>query len=167
LDLISSTVIPGALSNNLSPLGVTSNTAISLTIFFTHLTPVSGSVHFGKSLDSPFGFVCIMATMMFFALATRSIAPPIPFTIFPGIFQFAISPFSLTSIAPSTVRSTFPARIIPKLMALSKKAEPGTVVIVCLPALIRSGSSSPSNGKGPMPNKPFSLCKITSMPFGI
>ena len=29
-------------------------------------------------------------------------------------------------------------------------------VIVCLPALIRSGSSSPSNGKGPIPSMPFS-----------
>ena len=144
-----------------------SSTANSVTIFFTQRVPVSGKVQPGNNLLSPLGFVCIIATMMFFALATRSMAPPIPFTIFPGIFQLAISPFSLTSIAPNTVRSTLPARIIPKLKALSKKEEPGMVVMVCLPALIRSASSSPSKGKGPIPNKPFSLCNTTSIPGGI
>src|SRR3990167_3439846 len=39
--------------------------------------------------------------------------------------------------------------------------------MVCLPALIRSGSSSPSNGKGPMPSMPFSDCKVTLTPAGI
>ena len=68
------------------------------------------------------------------ALATKSMAPPIPFTILPGIFQLAISPFSLTSIAPNTVKSIFPALIIPKLSALSKKAPPGIIVTVSLPA---------------------------------
>src|SRR6185312_4533893 len=43
---------------------------------------------------------CSMITTTRFALATRSIAPPIPFTILPGIIQFARSPFSLTCIAP-------------------------------------------------------------------
>jgi hypothetical protein len=32
----------------------------------------------------------------------------IPFTIFPGIFQFAMSPFSETSMAPRIVKSTCP-----------------------------------------------------------
>ena len=40
----------------------------------------------------------------------------------------------------------------------------GSSVTVCLPALIRSASSSPSNGNGPMPSMPFSLCSFTSMP---
>ena len=33
----------------------------------------------------------------------------------------------------------------------------GTVETVCLPALIRSGSTSDSRGKGPTPKRPFSL----------
>ena len=35
------------------------------------------------------------------------------------------------------------------------------------PALIRSGSSDPSTGYGPMPSRPFSLCNITSTPGGM
>ena len=85
-----------------------------------------------------------MQTMMFSALATRSIAPPMPFTILPGIFQLAMSPLSDTSIAPSTVSCTFCERIIAKLVLLSKMLLPGRRVTVCLPALIRSASSSPS-----------------------
>jgi len=38
----------------------------------------------------------------------------------------------------------WPPRIIAKLIALSKVAEPGSIVMVCLPALMRSASSSPS-----------------------
>jgi len=64
----------------------------------------------------------------------------------PGIFQLAMSPLSLTSIAPKTVKSIFPALIIPKLSALSKKAPPGKMVTVSFPALIRSGSISSSVG---------------------
>jgi hypothetical protein len=37
-------------------------------------------------------------------------------------------------------------RIIPNDSEESKKLAPGSTVIVSLPALIRSGSSSPSNG---------------------
>ncbi|MNQ97962.1 hypothetical protein D3C85_1136340 [compost metagenome] len=132
-----------------------------------HFTPVKGSVHFGNNLLSPALLMCCMATIIFLAEATRSMAPPMPFTILPGIFQLAISPFSDTSMAPKMVRSTFCARIIPKLMAESKIDEPGKVVMVCLPALIKSASSSPSNGKGPMPSKPFSDCSTTFIPFGI
>ncbi len=38
----------------------------------------------------------------------------------------------------------WPPRIMAKLSALEKKLEVGSSVMVCLPALIRSGSSSPS-----------------------
>ena len=44
-----------------------------------------------------------------------------------------------------------------KLVAESKKLAPGIEVIVCLPALIISASSSPSKGNGPIPRTPFSL----------
>ena len=60
-----------------------------------------------------------------------------------------------------------PPRIIPKLSAEEKYEEIGSSVIVCLPALIRSGSSSPSNGNGPMPSMPFSDCSTTFMPAGM
>ena len=43
---------------------------------------------------------------------------------------------------------------------------PGISLTVSLPALMRSGSSSPSNGYGPMPSMPFSLCSTTSTPGG-
>ena len=56
-----------------------------------------------------------MTTMMRLTPATRSIAPPMPLIILPGIIQLAMSPFSLTSIAPSTVKSICPPRIIAKL----------------------------------------------------
>ena len=59
-------------------------------------------------------------TMIFLTPATRSIAPPMPLIILPGIIQLAMSPFSATSIAPSTVRSICPPRIIAKLSALEK-----------------------------------------------
>ena len=52
-------------------------------------------------------------------------------------------------------------------MAESNTTEPGKVVMVCFPALIKSGSSSPSKGKGPMPNKPFSDCNTTLNPAGM
>ena len=149
--------MPGARSKSLKPFSVTSRTASSVTTFLTHPTPVNGKVHFFKILDSPALLTCIMATIIFSAEATKSIAPPIPFTILPGIFQLAISPFSETSIAPRIVKSTFWLRIIPKLKAESKKLAPGSVVMVCLPALIISASSSPANGKGPIPRTPFSL----------
>ena len=97
------------------------------------------------------------------AAATRSIAPPIPFTIFPGIIQLARSPhrdtftsnetvwkipkvtvklycFS-TCMAPRMVRPTWPPRIMAKLSSLEKKELPGIAVTVCLPAFIRSGST--------------------------
>ena len=60
-----------------------------------------------------------------------------------------------------------PPRIIAKLSAEEKYDEPGNCVIVCLPALIRSASSSPSYGNGPMPSMPFSDCRMTFMPAGM
>src|SRR6478735_9132206 len=102
--------------------------------------------------------VCSITMTTFFTPATRSIAPPIPFTIFPGIIQLARSPFSATCIAPRMERSICPPRIIANESAEEKKLVVGSSVTVCLPALIRSGSSSPSRGNGPKPSMPFSLC---------
>jgi hypothetical protein len=55
-------------------------------------------------------------------------------------------------IAPSTVTSQWPPRIIAKEVSALKKEAPGNAVTVCLPALIRSQSSAPRSGKGPAPN---------------
>jgi hypothetical protein len=65
------------------------------------------------------------------------------------------------------LRSIFPPRIMAKLSALLKKLAPGAAVTVCLPALMRSASTSSGAGKGPMPSSPFSLWRITSMPGGM
>lgn len=91
-------------------------------------------------------------------------APPIPFTSLPGIIQFAISPFLATlllelfytCIAPRIVKSKWPPLIIPKDSLLEKIDDPGIIVIVSLPALIRSGSSYPGLGYPPTPIIPFS-----------
>ena len=88
-------------------------------------------------------------------------------TILPGIIQLARSPFSATCMAPRIDRSIWPPRIMAKESAELKKLEVGSWVMVCLPALIRSGSSSPSKGKGPMPSMPFSLCMVTLIPSGM
>ena len=72
------------------------------------------------------------------APATRSMAPPMPLTILPGIIQLARLPSSSTSSAPSTVRSMWPPRTIANESALLKYDEPGSSVTVSLPALIRS-----------------------------
>jgi hypothetical protein len=102
-DRISLMVTPGARSLRQNPSGVISSTARSVTTFFTQARPVNGRLHSGNNLLSPFGLVCCMAMIICLAPATRSIAPPMPFTIFPGIFQLAISPLSLTSIGNSTI----------------------------------------------------------------
>ena len=41
-----------------------------------------------------------------------------------------------------------------KLSSLEKYADPGSAVTVCFPALMRSGSTSSSVGKGPSPRIP-------------
>ena len=95
---------------------------------------------------------------------TRSIAPPMPLIILPGMVQFARSPFAETCIAPSIATSMCPPRIIPNEVAESKNEAPGRSVTVSLPALIRSGSSSSSYGYGPTPRMPFSDCSTTCTP---
>ena len=132
--------------------------------------PVRGKVHWGKILRSsvPSFFLATCSIKMITRLtpATKSIAPPMPLTILPGIIQLARSPFSLTCMAPKIDRLILPPRIMANDWSLPKMAEPGMVVTVCLPALIRSASTSSSFGKGPMPSMPFSLCSQTSLSAG-
>ena len=84
---------------------------------------------------------CSISTITRLAPWTRSIAPPIPLTILPGIIQFAMSPAAETCMAPRIAASILPPRIIPKEVAESKNDAPRRSVTVSLPALIRSGSS--------------------------
>mmetsp|Transcript_22955 Transcript_22955/g.55691 ORF Transcript_22955/g.55691 Transcript_22955/m.55691 type:complete len:211 (+) Transcript_22955:99-731(+) len=155
----SSTETPSATSvNTSSPISLsTSNTAISVMIMSTIPFPVRGSEHLSRIFGAPFFEQWSIVTTTRLPQLTRSIAPPIPFTIFPGITQFAKSPFSATSSAPSTVTSMCEPRIIAKLSPEENIEDPGRVVTVSLPALIRSGCSSPGSGYGPMPRSPFSL----------
>src|SRR3954470_24210793 len=104
-----------------------------------------------------------MITQSRLAPAARSIAPPTAGAVsFSLVAQFARSPFSATSKAPSTQRSMWPPRIIAKLSAWPTKLAPLARVISCLPALISQGSSCPLAGAGPMPMTPFSDWNITS-----
>eukprot|EP00419_Tripos_fusus_P064675 CAMPEP_0172927430 /NCGR_PEP_ID=MMETSP1075-20121228/217458_1 /TAXON_ID=2916 /ORGANISM="Ceratium fusus, Strain PA161109" /LENGTH=66 /DNA_ID=CAMNT_0013788683 /DNA_START=118 /DNA_END=314 /DNA_ORIENTATION=+ len=58
---------------------------------------------------------------------TRSIAPPIPLTILPGMIQFARSPLAATSMAPKIVTSTCEPRTIANESEDEKREEPGIV----------------------------------------
>ena len=80
-------------------------------------TAVSGSVQrlriFFSSGGAPGGLAtCSIITITRLAAATRSIAPPIPLIIFPGIIQLARSPFSATCMAPRIAQSMWPPRIM-------------------------------------------------------
>ena len=107
-----------------------------------------------------------MTTITRPAPLTRSIAPPMPLTMAPGTIQLARSPVAETCMPPSTATSMWPPRIIAKLVGESKYDAPGSTVTVCLPALIRSGSTSSSYGNGPTPRMPFSACRVTVEPAG-
>ena len=69
--------------------------------------------------------MCSITTTTRLTPATRSIAPPMPFTILPGIIQLARSPFSETCIAPRMARSICPPRIMANESALEKKLVAG------------------------------------------
>lgn len=131
---------------------------------------VSGNQQFSTNfnLDFPVAFsaLCCITTITLDPLFTKSIAPPIPFAIFPGIIQFAISPVLLTWRAPNMVISRCPPLIIPNDSDDEKKDDPGNVVIVYLPALIKSASSVPCSGYGPTPNTPFSAWIFILTPGG-
>ena len=87
-----------------------------------------------------------MVTTQRLTPATRSIAPPMPFTSLPGTIQLARSPFRETSIAPRIARSICPPRIMRERCRADEKNEVcGKAVTVCLPALIRSASTSASS----------------------
>src|SRR5450631_626067 len=159
----SASVTPGAHSTSRRPSSVTSRTARSVMMRSTTRSPVSGNEHSLTILKSPFLARCSMRMMTRRAPWTRSMAPPMPLIILPGIVQLARSPAAETCMAPRIAASILPERIIPKLAAESKKLAPDTTVTVSLPALIRSGSWCPSKGYRPVPRMPFSDCRTSSM----
>ena len=110
----------------------------------TQLRPVSGRVHSLTILAVPSLALCSVRTTTRGVPATRSMAPPMPLTILPGMVQLARSPAPETCMAPRMATLTWPPRIMPKEVAESKMLPPGRTVTVCLPALMRSASSSPS-----------------------
>ncbi|KPI82457.1 hypothetical protein ABL78_8533 [Leptomonas seymouri] len=123
------------------------NTARSVMSMSKQLRPVSGAVHSRNTRELPSLSVCFISTTVLQPLATRSIAPPMPRRNLPGTYQLAMSPFSDTCSAPSIVMSMWPPRIIAKDSALSNSAAPSLIIVtVCLPAFVKSGSTSSCSG---------------------
>src|SRR3546814_607515 len=137
-----SRVTPGASSTTVNEAVATSKTPRLVITRCTTARPVSGSEQETISLAPPSRVVWSISTITLRAPWTRSIAPPMPLTILPGTIQLARSPVTETCMPPRTATSRCAPRIIAKLMGESKKAAPGLVVTVSLPALIRSGSRS-------------------------
>mmetsp|Transcript_148346 Transcript_148346/g.474814 ORF Transcript_148346/g.474814 Transcript_148346/m.474814 type:complete len:217 (+) Transcript_148346:169-819(+) len=148
--LTASSVVSGAISIKVGgtsgPVVTKSKTPSSVMHLLTTRAPVRGRPQDCFNLCLPPLAVCSMTTSTRESDETRSMAPPMPFTILPGMIQFAKSPFAATSMAPRIVMSTCPPLIIAKESAEEKVEEPGIIVMVSLPALMRSGSTSASMG---------------------
>ena len=82
---------PGAVSNSVARPESKEITASSVTTRSTVRADVSGNEHLRTIFGLPFAVCCIAMTTRL-APDTRSIAPPIPGTILPGIIQFASFP---------------------------------------------------------------------------
>ncbi len=70
-----------------------------------------------------------MTTTTYDYEATKSIAPPIPLTILPGIIQLDISQLELHCKAPNIVISKWWPRMIPNEVDELKNEAPGKIVI--------------------------------------
>src|SRR5262245_39231187 len=162
---ICSMATPGPRSSSVATPFGNAITASSLTTRSTGRTEVSGSEHLLTIFGLPLA-VCCIATITRLAPVTRSMAPPMPGTILPGIIQFASVPCASTCSAPSTVMSTWPPRMRPNDIALSNVQAPGSAVTGRPPASVRVGWAIPSSGIGPVPIRPFSDWKNTVMPAG-
>src|ERR1700729_2284332 len=82
---------PGPVSSNVAWPLPNEMTASSVTSKSTVRDDVIGSRHSLTSFEEPLA-VCCIATMTRLAPVTRSMAPPMPGTIFPGIIQLARYP---------------------------------------------------------------------------
>lgn len=110
------------------------NTASSVISIDTTPFAVIGNEHSFSNFNSTspvflFLLKCCIVTITCDSEATKSIAPPIPRHIFPGIIQFAISQLALHSKAPSIVISKWwPLMILNEVDEL-KYDPPGNIVI--------------------------------------
>src|SRR5690606_11659047 len=104
----SSVETPGASSRSTSPSVSTSITARSVITRSTTPRPVSGSEHSCTIFGLPSLATCSISTITRLAPCTRSMAPPGPLTIFPGIIQFARSPRAETCMPPRIAASILP-----------------------------------------------------------
>ena len=110
--------------------------------------------------------VCSMTTRTRWTPETRSIAPPMPLTILPGIIQLARSPCSDLHRSQDREINVAAADHREGIRA-------GEEAGACdggdglLARVDEVGVSSPSNGKGPRPSMPFSLWRTTSIPSGM
>ena len=128
---------------------MTSRTARSVMIRWTTPRPVSGRCTRRRSCSEPSLATCSISTMTRLAPWTRSIAPPMPLTILPGIIQLAMSPVGRDLHRAEDRGVDLAAADHPERRSRSRRTtRPGSSVTVSLPALIRSGSSSPSTGYG-------------------
>ncbi len=105
-----------------------------------------------------------MVTITFLAPAHRSMAPPMPGTILPGMIQLARLPFSSTWSAPSTVAFTWPPRIRPKEVAESMNAPPTAMEEDAPPA--SHTLKSLTSGLPPAPAMPSSASRTTCTSSG-
>src|SRR6185312_8945510 len=105
--LTSSRVTFGASSRSLRVLALRSTEKTQRSVMMRSMqpVPVSGRVQALRILDLPALLACSISAITRLTPATRSIAPPMPFTILPGMVQLAISPPSETSIAPRMAMS--------------------------------------------------------------
>lgn len=145
---------------------LTSKTPSSVIIFETHFYPVKGRSHFFNNFGDPFFVLCSVKTTNLEPLATKSIAPPIPFTSFLGIIQLARSPFSATSIVPRNVAYKWDPQTNPNASLDEEYDAPKSAEIVYFEGSIKSGSSCPFLGNPLIPNIPFSPYRVTSKSLG-
>lgn len=125
-------------------------------ILETHFYPVKGRSHFLSIFGQPSFVLCSDKTTSHEPLATKSIAPPIPFTRTLGTIQLARSPFSDTSIVPKKVANKWDPLTKPKASLEEEYDAPKSAYIVYFDGSIKSGSSWPFLGNPFIPNIPFS-----------
>ena len=142
----SSTVTPGARSRRARPAGVTSITARSVMIRARPPGRCRAGCTPRRSWGAVLGDVLHQDDHPPGAV-DRSIAPPMPLTILPGIIQLAMSPRG--DLHGAEDRDVDPAAADhPEARGGVEEGAPGSTVMVSFPALIRSGTSCPPSGTG-------------------
>lgn len=108
-----------------TPLAVKGKAQVSNNFFSTTTSLLPYLLAYGLTLAE-----CSMTTITLDPHATKSIAPPIPFTNFLGMIQFAISQVLLTWSDPKIVKSRCPPLIIENDWEDENRDPPGKIVIV-------------------------------------